>query len=198
MKEDRRVSITTKGNKKAMLLTQFITLTGSQEQKLNCEPLLPELEKIAKKLEIDWAVELSANIEYGTLAVSRTYESEIGNCEFSSIEKTAKDFLNAVDKLELPKPEPECPSHESDGEEKVQDEESVKEEEKKAKQFIYELLNDLDLPIEHEHHIIGAQILCTGPMEIPFPLPWGRMSRRLLKEMCELYLKEREPIIVYP
>lgn len=186
MKEDRRVSLTTKGNKKAMLLTQLITLTGSQEQKLNCEHLLPELEKIAKKLKIDWAVELSANIEYGTLAVSRTYESEIGNCEFSSIEKAAKDFLNAVDKLELPKPEPECPSHESC------------EEEMTKKQFVEKLLHDLELPKENEDYIIGAQILCTGPMEIPFPLPWGRMSRRLLKEMCELYLKEREPIIVYP
>lgn len=113
MKEDRRVSLTTKGNKKVMLLTQLITLTGSQEQKLNCEPLLPELEKIAKKLEIDWAVELSANIEYGTLAVSRTYEKEIGNYEFSSIEKAAKDFLSAVDKLKLQKPEPECPSHDN-------------------------------------------------------------------------------------
>lgn len=113
MKEDRRVSLTTKGNKKVMSLTQLVTLTGSQEEKLNCKQLLPELEKIAKKLEIDWAVELSANIEYGTLAVSRTYEKEIGNYEFSSIEKAAKDFLSDVDKLKLPKPEPECPNHDN-------------------------------------------------------------------------------------
>lgn len=176
MKEDRRVSLTTKGNKKVMLLTQLITLTGSQEQKLNCEPLLPELEKIAKKLEIDWAVELSANIEYGTLAVSRTHENEIGNCEFNSIEKAAKEFLNAVDKLELQKPEPKCPSH------------AVDAEEEQKLEFVKELLHDINLPDEDEDHVIGAQILCYGPKQCPFPLPWGKISSELLREMCKLYL----------
>lgn len=176
MKEDRRVSLTTKGNKKVMLLTQLITLTGSQEQKLNCESLLPELEQIAKKLEIDWAVELSANIEYGTLAVSRTHENEIGNCEFNSIEKAAKEFLNAVDKLELPKSEHECPSHESDG------------EEESDKQFVEKLLHDLELPRGDEDRVIGAQIMCIGPKSLPFPIPWGKLSYNTLKEMCKIYL----------
>lgn len=180
MKEDRRVSLTTKGNKKVMLLTQLITLTGSQEQKLNCEALLPELEKIAKKLEIDWAVELSANIEYGTLAVSRTYESEIGNCEFSSIEKAAKDFLSAVDKLELRKSEPECPSHEDS------------EEEMTTKQFVEKLLHDCELPKEDADHVIGARVMCIGPKSLPFPLPWGKLGYDILKEMCKLYLAAHE------
>lgn len=180
MKEDRRVSLTTKGNKKAMLLTQLVTLTGSQEEKLNCEQLLPELEKIAKKLEIDWAVELSANIEYSTLAVSRTYEKEIGNYEFSSIEKAAKDFLSAVDKLKLRKEEPECPSHEDS------------EEEMTIKQFIEKLLHDLELPKEDADHVIGAQIMCMGPKSLPFPLPWGELGYDTLKEMCELYLAAHE------
>jgi len=186
MKEDRRVSLITKGSKKVMLLTQLITLTGSQEQKLNCESLLPELEKIAKKLEIDWAVELSANIEYGTLAVSRTHENEIGNCEFNSIEKAAKEFLNAVDKLELAKHEPECPSHE-DAEEEMSDEE-----------FVELLLHDLNRPKKDEEHVVGANVMCTGLMSTPFPLPWGKLGHDLLKEMCEIYLKEHEPEIVYP
>ena len=179
MKENRRISLTTKGNKKAMLLTQLITLTGSQEQKLNCEQLLPELEKIAKKLEIDWAVEMSANIEYGTLAVSRAYDNEIGNCEFNSIEKAARDFLGAVDKLTLP--EPECPSHESDDEEEMSD-----------KQFVELLLHGLNLPREDEDHIVGARIMCMGPKEIPFCITWGKLSYNVLKEMCELYLAAHE------
>lgn len=180
MKEDRRVSLTTKGNKKAMLLTQLVTLTGSQEEKLNCEPLLPELEKIAKKLEIDWAVELSANIEYGTLAVSRTYESEIGNFEFSSIEKAAKDFLSAVDKLKLRKEESDCTPHEDS------------EEEMTTKQFVEKLLHDLELPKENEDRVIGAQILCIGPKSLPFTLPWGKLGYDTLKEMCKLYLDAHE------
>lgn len=183
MKEERRVSITTEGNKKVMLLTQLITLTGSQEQKLNCEQLLPELEKIAKKLEIYWAIELSANIEYGTLAVSRTHENEIGNCEFSSIEKAAKEFLDAVDKLALP--EPECPSNEPDDEEKAQDAETL--------EFVKELLNDINLPPNDDSRVRGALIIDTTTSPFcPELTCWGRLSYNLLKEMCQLYIKAYE------
>lgn len=184
MKENRRVSLTTKGNKKVMLLTQLITLTCSQEQKLNCESLLPELEKIAKKLEIDWAVELSANIEYGTLAVSRTHENEIGDYEFNNIEKAAKEFLNAVDKLALP--EPKCPSHESDGEEeKAQDAETL--------EFVKKLLNDLNLPLDNDSHVCGALIIDrTTRLFCPELTGWGKMSYNLLKEMCQLYIKAHD------
>ena len=180
MKEDRRIQLTTKGNKKVMLLTQLVTLTGSQEEKLNCEQLLPELERIAKMLAIDWAVELSANIEYGTLAVSRIHENEIGNCEFNSIEKAAKEFLSAIDKLKLPKPEPECPSHEDS------------EEEMTTKQFVEKLLHDLELPKEDADHVIGAHIICMGPKSLPFLLPWGQLGYDVLKEMCKLYLAAHE------
>lgn len=172
MKEDRRIQLTTKGNKKVRLLTQLITLTGSQEQKLNCEPLLPELEKIAKKLEIDWAVELSANIEYGTLAVSRTYENEIRNCEFNSIEKAAKEFLNAVDKLELRKQQPQdkqnCPSHEKD--------------------------NDVQCTIDMMKRIVkdidnGYEICAVLGISMPSVfIGKGQIQSPLLKELCQLYI----------
>lgn len=180
----KRICIVSKGNKKALCYTALIVLTDSQAQKLANESLLKQIDNVAIDLAVEWAVEVSGN--YEILAISRTTFSPIEEEMLKDIEKTAHEFLANVDKMELPKPEPECPSHESDSKEKVQD------EEKKAKQFIHELLNDLDLPIEHEHHIIGAQILCTGPMEIPFPLPWGRMSRRLIKEMCQLYLAAHE------
>ena len=173
MKEDRRIQLTTKGNKKVMLLTQLITLTGSQEQKLNCKSLLPELEKIAKKLEIDWAVELSANIEYGTLAVSRTYENEIGSCEFNSIEKAAKEFLNAVDKLELQKQdqdEQRCPSH----------------EEENNTQCIVDIMKQIVNDINNGDEVCA--IVGTGVP--PIFIGRGRIGSPLLKEMCELYLEK--------
>ena len=168
MKEDRRIQLTTKGNKKVMLLTQLITLTGSQEQKLNCEPLLPELEKIAKKLEIDWAVELSANIEYGTLAVSRTYENEIGNCEFNSIEKAAKEFLNAVDKLELQKQESECPSHEKENDVQC------------TVDMMKQIVKDIDK---------GDKVCALlGIGMVSVFVGKGQILSPLLKELCQLYI----------
>lgn len=181
MKEDRRITLTTKGNKKVMLLTQLVVLTGSQEEKLNCEQLLPELERIAKTLEIDWAVELSANIEYGTLAVSRIYEKEIGDYEFKSIEKATQRFLNEIDKLELPKPEhePECPSHE----------ETFNQE---YISFVKNILKDINTPKNDPNHIIGAYIMRVGSPAWPFPEKWGDMPKDMLKEMCELYLKAHE------
>lgn len=190
MKEDKRVSLTQKGNKKALLLTYLVVLTASQEEKLNCEPLLPDIERIAKRLEIDWAVELSANVEYNTLAVSRVYETEIGECEFRNIENATHNFLDAIDRLELAKPipEPKCPSHESEN-----------EEEMPKKQFVEKLLHDLNLPSDNASHVVGALIIDTTTHPFcPELTGWGRMSHDLLKEMCELYLKEHEPTIVYP
>ena len=174
MKEDRRIQLTTKGNKKVMLLTQLVTLTGSQEEKLNCEQLLPELERIAKTLEIDWAVELSANIEYGTLAASRTYEKEIGEYEFKSIEKATQKFLNKIDKLELPQSdsEPKCPSHEE-----AQDEEDIND-------FVTRILQGLnDRPLRF---LIVEKIPLLSYTTV------GSISSDLIKEMCELYLKAHE------
>lgn len=201
----RRTSLVTVQGKKTMSYAELIVLSDSQRKKLTLyamgerlaglEELRKNIDNLAKDLHVNWSIENNGN---ALICIERTTTDPIDDAKYHDLEIAAANFMSGIDKLELPKEEPECPSHESDGDEKVQDEESVKEEEKKAEQFIRKLLNDIDLPVEHEHHIIGAQILCTGPMEIPFPLPWGNMSRRLLKEMCELYLKEHTPIIVYP
>lgn len=184
MKENKRVGLTQKGNKKALLLTYLVVLTASQEEKLSCKPLLPDIERIAKKLEIDWAVELSANVEYNTLAVSRVYETEIGEYEFRNIENVTHNFLEAIDRLDLPQPapEPECPSHESEDEEEMQ-----------SKQFIEKLLHDLNLPSDDYRHVCGALIIDSSTsLFCPELTGWGHMSYDLLKEMCELYLKAHE------
>ena len=170
MKEDRRIQLTTKGNKKVMLLTQLVTLTGSQEEKLNCEQLLPELERIAKTLEIDWAVELSANIEYGTLAASRMYEKEIGEYEFKSIEKATQRFLNEIDKLELPQPatEPECPSHENEND----------------TQCTIDMMKQIVKDIDKGDKVCA--LLGIGMVSVF--VGKGQILSPLLKELCQLYI----------
>ena len=92
--------------------------------------------------------------------------------------------MSEVDKLELQKPEPECP-HESD---EIGDVE-----------FVEKLLHDLNLPSDDDRHVCGALIIDTTTHPFcPELTGWGKMSHDLLKEMCELYLKEHEPTIVYP
>ena len=170
MKENKRVSLTQKGNKKALLLTYLVVLTDSQEKKLSCEPLLPDIERIAKKLEIDWAVELSANVEYNTLAVSRVYETEIGECEFRNIENATHNFLDALDRLELAKliPEPECPSHENEND----------------AQYTVDMMKRIVKDIDNKYEVCA--ILGIG-MPSVF-IGKGQIKSPLLKELCQLYI----------
>lgn len=174
----KRICIVSKGNKKALCYTALIVLTDSQAQKLANESLLKQIDNVAIDLAVEWAVEVSGN--YEVLAISRTTFSPIEEEMLKDIEKTAHEFLANVDKMELPKPEPECPAH------------SVDSEEEQKLEFVKELLHDINLPDEDEEHVIGAQILKYGPKDFPFPIPWGKISSDLLKEMCELYIKAHE------
>lgn len=109
----KRITIVSKGNKKALCYTALIVLTDSQAQKLASESLLKQIDNVAIDLAVEWAVEVSGN--YEILAISRTTFSPIEEEMLKDIEKTAHEFLANVDKLELqkPEPEPECPSHEN-------------------------------------------------------------------------------------
>lgn len=182
----KRITIVSKGNKKALCYTALIVLTDSQAQKLANESLLKQIDNVAIDLAVEWAVEVSGN--YEILAVSRTTFSPIEEEMLKDIEKTAHEFLANVDKMELQKPEPECPSHESDGEEKVQD-----VERNKTLEFVKKLLNDMNLPLDDDRHVCGAMIIdtTTHPVLIG-PTCWGNISYDLLKEMCELYIKAHE------
>lgn len=180
----KRITIVSKGNKKALCYTALIVLTDSQAQKLANESLLKQIDNVAIDLAVEWAVEVSGN--YEILAISRTTFFPIEEEMLKDIEKTAHEFLANVDKMELPKPEPECPSHEDAAqEEKAQDAETLK--------FVKKLLNDMNLPSDNAHHVCGALIIDTSTHPIcPELTGWGRMSYDLLKEMCELYIKAHE------
>ena len=176
----KRITIVPKGNKKALCYAALAILTKSQAEKLSNESLLKQFDNMAIDMAIEWAIEMSG--DYEILVISRTTFSNVEEEMLKDIEKTAREFLSNVDKLELPKvlKEPECPSHESE------------EEEMTNKQFVEKLLHDLELPKENADHVIGAQILCIGSKSLPFPLPWGKLGYDTLQEMCQLYLAAHE------
>lgn len=180
----KRITIVSKGNKKALCYTALIVLTDSQAQKLASENLLKQIDNVAIDLAVEWAVEVSG--KYEILAISRTTFSPIEEEMLKDIEKTAHEFLANVDKLELPKPEPTCLADESEDEKKKsQDAETLK--------FVKELLHDINLPREDDRHVCGALIIDTTTCSIFVePTCWGNMSYDLLKEMCELYIKAHE------
>ena len=179
----KRITIVPKGNKKALCYAVLVILTKSQAEKLSNESLLKQLDNMAIDMAIEWAIEMSG--DYEILVISRTTFSNVEEEMLKDIEKTAHEFLSNVDKLELPKvlKEPECPSHEDA---------NLTEEKRETIDFVKTLLHDINLPEEDEDHVIGGQILCYGPKDIPFPLQWGKISSNLLKEMCELYLAAHE------
>ena len=181
----KKIQLVNKGQKKALCYSALIVLTESQAKKLSCEQLIKQIDNMAIDMAIEWAVEISGN--YEVLVISRTTFSPIEEEMLSDLEKTSHEFVQALDKLELPIPdethEPEdapCPSHAVDakGEQKLE--------------FVKELLHDINLQDEDEEHVIGGQILCYGPKDIPFPLRWGKISSDLLREMCELYIAAHE------
>lgn len=184
----RKTSLVTVQGKKTMSYAELIVLTDSQHKKLvlyamgkrlaGLEELRKSIDNLAKDLQINWSIEDSGNIHI--ICIERTTTDPIDDAKYHDLEIAATNFMSAIDKLELPKTEPECPSHE-DSEEKTT-----------SKQFVEKLLHDLELPKEDADHVIGASVLCIGPKSLPFPLPWGKLGYDTLKEMCELYLAAHE------
>lgn len=151
-------------------VTVLIVLTGSQLQKLENKDLCSHIDLLAKDFHLDWAVETNGNVHIA--ALSRMCGPVVGSEIIHQIEIDATNFMSAVDKLELPT------------------DDVIHFDDNTELDFVKQLLTDLNLPKEDEDSVIGAQILCYGPKNIPFPLPWGKMSHNLLKEMCELYVEK--------
>jgi len=173
----KRINLVQKGNKKLLCYTALVVLTKSQAEKLASESLIKRIDALSKDLNVDWAVEISGNYEIA--AISRTTSAgAIEEEMLASLEKVAHEFMQAIDKMEMPLPEPaleqECPSHED---------ESKKEEE--TIEFVKTILKKA---IPNERTRINM-------MEMVIPglyVPAGSISRTLLGEMCELYLKAHE------
>ena len=180
----RRTSLVTVQGKKTMSYAELIVLSDSQRKKLTLyamgkrlaglEELRKSIDNLAKDLHVNWSIENNGN---AIICIERTTTDPIDDAKYHDLEMAAANFMSGIDKLELPKEEPECPSHESDGEEELTGE-----------QFVEKLLHDLELPKEDTDHVVGAQVLCIGPKSLPFHLPWGKIGYNTLKEMCELYL----------
>lgn len=173
----RKISLVTSQGKKMMCVAELIVLTNSQYEKLTCDDLAKRVDGLAKDFHVDWSIECNKNANI--INVTRTTSDVVDDAFCHQLEIDATNFMSSIDNMELPKPEPECPSHEDNEEMSVTD-------------FVNTLLSDLKLPENHEEHVIGAQVLCYGPEICPIPLPWGKISPDLLKEMCELYLKAHE------
>lgn len=168
--------ITAQG-KKQICCETTIELNDEQFKKLTDDTLAKRVDDIIKGLHIDWAI----NVQSGKniLSVTRTTTGPIDDEYRHNLEIAATNFMSAVEELQCGKPidEAECPSHEEEN-----------EEEEETIGFVKTLLHDINLPNEDEDHVIGGQIWCYGPKNIPFFPEWGKISCELLKEMCELYL----------
>lgn len=170
-------TLVTAQGKKQICCETTIELNDEQFEKLTDDTLAKRVDSIVKELHIDWEI----NVQSGKniLSVTRTTTGPIDDEYRHNLEIAATNFMSAIEELKDEKhlDEAECPSHE---------EENDKEE--KRIQFVKGILQDMAKPEIPERQVIGADIICTGPACIPFPLKWGKMSGELLKEMCELYL----------
>lgn len=175
----QRISLVTEAH---LLCEELIILTASQREKLENEQLRQKIDNLAKDMRISsWVVENNGNVFIA--AIGKEFESVIGSEEMHEVEIVATNFMGAIDKLELPT---------DPAEDDMKDPNLIHFDDGINLDFVKSLLADLNLPIEDEEHVIGAQILCYGPKNVPFPLPWGKMSYYTLKEMCELYIKEHD------
>ena len=171
----REIVPQSKGKLCVTILIPLGTKDSERAKKLDDELLQKQLNELARDAHCEYAVRL--NGDTATAEIAFTHQGAITDQDEHDYEIKAINFMTEVDKMEFQKPEPECPSHESD------------EEEITVKQFVERLLHDLELPKEDTDHVVGAQVLCIGPKSLPFPLPWGKIGYNTLKEMCELYLK---------
>lgn len=101
----KRINLVQKGNKKMLCYTALVVLTKSQAEKLACEGLIKQIDGLSRDLNVDWAVEISGNYEIA--AISRTTQAAVIEEEMlSSLEKVAHEFIQAIDKMEMPLPQP--------------------------------------------------------------------------------------------
>ena len=166
------LQLVTVQGKKQMCVAELIVLTDSQYDKLTDEVLAERVDAIAKDYHIDWSIDETQNAH--VINITRTTTNVVDDAFCHDLEIAATNFMSTIDKLEYDKKEPECHDLENA---------NLTEEKRKTIDFVETLLDDINLPEEDEDHVIGGQILRYGPKGIPFPLPWGKISSNLLKEM---------------
>lgn len=183
----RKTSLVTVQGKKMMSYAELIILSDSQHKKLalyemgkrlaGLEELRKSIDNLAKALHVNWSIENNENVYI--ICIERTTADSIDDAKYHDLEIAATNFMSAIDKLELPeeKKEPECPSHASNDD----------------LEFVKNLLNDLNLPLDDDSHVCGALIIDTTTHPFcPELTGWGKMSYNLLKEMCQLYIKAHD------
>lgn len=167
---NKRISLV---NECTLLCEVVFVLTESQREKLESGKLREKIDHIAMDMHVCWSVEVNNNIATGL--IGKECGPVIDSDTMHQIEIAATNFMSAVDKLELPV-----------------NEDVIHFDDNTELGVVKELLADLNLPKKDEYSVIGAQVMRYGPENIPFPLPWGNMSPKLLKEMCQLYIKEHD------
>lgn len=151
----------------------LVVLSQSELSKLESPDYYPQIDNLAKDLNLEWAVETNGNIAIA--ALSRLCGSIVEKEVSHDIEMKAIAFMNTVDKMTLPTIVVE------------------KEQDAKTLEFVKKLLNDIMLPSDDNCHVRGALIMdtTTHPM-LAEPICWGHLSHDTLKEMCELYIKAHD------
>jgi len=164
----------------SLLCEIMVVLTDDQLEKMESEELREKIDNIAKDMHISWHVEKSVTQPIGV--VGRKFPTPLHSAEMHSLEIVATNFMSAIEKLELQ------PLIEFGNEEK-QHLETL--EFVKKLSLVKKLLHDMNLPSDDDRHVRGALIVdkTTHPL-VSGPTCWGMISHNLLKEMCELYLKE--------
>lgn len=168
----KKISLVTSQGKKQMCCAELIVLSESQYEKLTDDCFAKQIDAIAKDLHIDWAIDVTSNAN--VLNITRTTANVIDDAFYHDLEIAATNFMSAIDKLELQKPEPECPSHEE-----------TNEEEEETIDFVKTLL---EKAIPNERIRINLMEMIVPGLYVPA----GSISRTLLGEMCQIYLKAHE------
>ena len=107
----RKTTLVTLQGKKAMCHAECIVLTNSQYEKLTCDELAKRVDGLAKDFHVDWSIECNGNVS--VINITRTTTATIDDAFCHELEMDATNFMSAIDKMELSKPEPECPSHDN-------------------------------------------------------------------------------------
>lgn len=151
-----------------IIAEDIVTLTESQRQKLECSSLAKEVDSLCKDLHIEsWEVRNNGNVAtHAIMCEMDRYDDETQN----RLGRTHHEFLQAVDKMQLP--------------EKVQDQDECEQVNQDDVAFVKELLKRYD----NEPRILGATLMIDIP-DIPFAVPDGRISGSLLKDLFVTYLE---------
>jgi hypothetical protein len=160
-----------KKSRGGLMCEDIVVLTNEQFQKLECQELQPAIDALCKDMHIEGRYCKDSN--YMHLSIISATLPEYDDTAHHTMEMTHLNFLNAVDKLELPKPTSE--EHE-EGESKVLDDEE-------EYNFIKETYEDYEW-----ENLSGASMHTILP-GLPVPIEIGTISSTTLKELFKCYLE---------